>query len=220
MKAIKLNKTITESNDRDAEEIRAFLKENKIFLVNLMSEAGSGKTTMILRLVADLRASANIAVMVADLASEMSAEYIEAVGAQTIQIHTDGMVSMDAGMTRICLDELDLQDTDIIILENVRNSEDAVQPDSGAVKNVMVLSVPEGDEKPLHDQMMLKRSDALLITKADEIPFYDFSMEKVTREAKRLNPDIRIFQISSKYGEGLGEFELWLLQEAKAWRRS
>ena len=142
MKAIKLNKTITESNDRDAEEIRSYLKEKGIFLVNLMSEAGSGKTTMIMRLVADLRASANIAVMVADLASEMSAEYIEAVGAQTIQIHTDGMVSMDAGMTRICLDELDLQDTDIIILENVRNSEDAVQPDAGAVKNVMVLSVP------------------------------------------------------------------------------
>ena len=141
MKAIKLNKTITESNDRDAEEIRAYLKENGIFLVNLMSEAGSGKTTMIMRLVADLRASANIAVMVADLASEMSAEYIEAVGAQTIQIHTDGMVSMDAGMTRICLDELDLQDTDIIILENVRNSVDGFVNKAEQFDDLTMLSM-------------------------------------------------------------------------------
>ena len=220
MKAIRINKTITASNDRDADAVRAYLKEKGIFFVNLISESGSGKTTMILRLVADMRANADIAVMVADLASEMNAEYIEAVGAQVIQIHTDGVIAMDAGMTKICLDELDLQDTDIIILENIRNSEDTDQPDAGAVKNVMVISVPEGDEKPLQDQKMLQRSDALLITKADEIPFYDFSMEKVVREAKRLNPDIRVFQISSKYGEGLGEFELWLLKEAKAWRKS
>ena len=219
MKAIRINKTITASNDRDADAVRAYLKEKGIFLVNLISETGSGKTTMILRLVADLRANANIAVMVADLASETNAEYIEAVGAQTIQIHTDGLISMDAGMTKTCLDELDLQDTDIVILENVRNQEGTDQPDAGAVKNVMVISVPEGDEKPLQDQQMLRRSDALLITKADEIPFYDFSMEKVIRESKRLNPDIHVFQISSKYGEGLGEFELWLLKEARAWRR-
>lgn len=220
MKAIRINKTVTASNDRDADAVRAYLKEKGIFLVNLMSAAGSGKTTMILRLVADLRANANIAVMVADLASETNAEYIEAVGAQTIQIHTDGLISMDAGMTRVCLNELDLQDTDIVILENIRNEEDPDQPDAGAVKNVIVCSVPEGDEKPLQDPGMLRRSDALLITKADEIPFYDFSIEKVTREAKRLNPEIRIFQISSKYGEGLGAFELWLLQETKAWREA
>ncbi len=220
MKVIELKKTITDSNDRDADAVRAYLKEKGIFLVNLMSAAGSGKTSLILRLIADMKAKANIAVMEADLASEVDAEYIEAVGAQTIQIHTDGMCHMDAGMTRSGLDELDLDGVDIVILENVGNLICPAEFDTGAVKNVMVLSVPEGDDKPLKYPLMFEKSDALMITKTDALPFFDFNMDKAIERARKLNPDIRIFQVSSKYGEGMGEFELWLLNEAHAWRNN
>ena len=126
---------------------------------------------------------------------------------------------MDADMAARGLEAFGPDGLDLVFLENIGNLVCPAEFDVGSAVRVMILSVPEGDEKPLQDQQMLRRSDALLITKADEIPFYDFSMEKVIRESKRLNPDIHVFQISSKYGEGLGEFELWLLKEARTWRR-
>lgn len=220
MKVIELKKTITDSNDRDADAVRAYLKEKGVFLVNLMSAAGSGKTSLILRLITDMKANASIAVMEADLASEVDAESVEAAGAQAIQIHTDGMCHMDAGMTRKGLDELDLNGVDIVFLENVGNLICPAEFDTGAVKNVMVLSVPEGDDKPLKYPLMFEKSDALMITKTDALPFFDFNIDKAVERARKLNPDIRIFQVSSKYGEGMGDFELWLLNEAHAWKNS
>ena len=149
MKVIELHKTFTDSNDRDAEELRQYLKEKKVFLINLMSAAGSGKTTLLSRTITDLKGKASIAVMEADIASEVDAERIAALGAQSIQVHTDGMCHMDAGMTRAGLEAMDLSGIDIIFLENVGNLICPAEYDTGAAKKVMILSVPEGDDKPL-----------------------------------------------------------------------
>ena len=218
MKVIELKKTVTNSNDRDADTLRAYLKEKKVFLVNLMSAAGSGKTTLLLRLITDLKEKCGIAVMEADIASEVDAVLIEAAGAQSIQAHTDGMCHMDAGMTRDGIMAMDLSGTDIIFLENVGNLICPAEYDTGAVKKVMILSVPEGDDKPLKYPLMFRESDALVITKTDTLPFFDFDMEKAVERAKKLNPEIRIFPVSARTGEGMAELESWLLREAAAWR--
>ena len=218
MKVIELKKTVTDSNDRDADALRAYLKEKKVFLVNLMSAAGSGKTTLLLRLITDLKEKCGIAVMEADIASEVDAVLIEAAGAQSIQAHTDGMCHMDAGMTRDGIMAMDLSGTDIIFLENVGNLICPAEYDTGAVKKVMILSVPEGDDKPLKYPLMFRESDALVITKTDTLPFFDFDMEKAVEWAKKLNPEIRIFPVSARTGEGMAELETWLLREAAAWR--
>ena len=218
MKVIELKKTFTESNDRDAEELRQYLKEKKVLLINLMSAAGSGKTTLLSRLIPDLRGKASIAVMEADIASAVDAERIEALGAQSIQVHTDGMCHMDAGMTRAGLEAMDLSGLDIIFLENVGNLICPAEYDTGAAKKVMILSVPEGDDKPLKYPLMIRESDALVITKTDALPFFNFSMDKVYERVKRLNPDIRIFPVSAKTGDGMAALEDWLLEEAEAWR--
>ena len=218
MKVIELKKTFTESNDRDAEELRQYLKENKVLLINLMSAAGSGKTTLLSRLIPDLQGKASIAVMEADIASEVDAERIAALGAQSIQVHTDGMCHMDAGMTRTGLEAMDLSGTDIIFLENIGNLICPAEYDTGAAKKVMILSVPEGDDKPLKYPLMFRESDALVITKTDALPYFNFSMEKVTERVKRLNPDIRIFPVSAKTGDGMAALEEWLLEETKAWQ--
>ena len=218
MKIIELKKTFTESNDRDAEELRAYLKENSVILFNLMSAPGSGKTTLLSRTITDLRGRASIAVMEADIASAVDAERIEALGAQSIQVHTDGMCHMDAGMTRRGLEAMDLTSADIIFLENVGNLICPAEYDTGAVKNVMILSVPEGDDKPLKYPLMFRESDALVITKTDALPYFNFSIEKASERARRLNPEIRIFPVSAKTGEGMADFEAWLMQETENWR--
>ncbi|MBR6088841.1 MAG: hydrogenase nickel incorporation protein HypB [Anaerolineaceae bacterium] len=218
MKIIELKKTFTESNDRDAEELRAYLKENSVILFNLMSAPGSGKTTLLSRTITDLRGRASIAVMEADIASAVDAERIEALGAQSIQVHTDGMCHMDAAMTRRGLEAMDLTSADIIFLENVGNLICPAEYDTGAVKNVMILSVPEGDDKPLKYPLMFRESDALVITKTDALPYFNFSIEKASERARRLNPEIRIFPVSAKTGEGMADFEAWLMQETENWR--
>ena len=218
MKVIELKKTFTESNDRDAEELRQYLKENKVFLINLMSAAGSGKTTLLARTITDLKGKASIAVMEADIASEVDAVRIAALGAQSIQVHTDGMCHMDAGMTRAGLEAMDLSGMDIIFLENIGNLICPAEYDTGAAKKVMILSVPEGDDKPLKYPLMFRESDALVVTKTDALPFFNFDMEKLYERVRRLNPDIRIFPVSAKKGDGMTDFEAWLLEEAEAWR--
>ena len=213
MKIIELKKTFTESNDRDAEELRAYLKEKSVILFNLMSAPGSGKTTLLSRIITDLRGKASIAVMEADIASAVDAQRIEALGAQAVQVHTDGMCHMDAGMTREGLMSMDLTGTDIIFLENVGNLICPAEYDTGAVKNVMILSVPEGDDKPLKYPLMFRESDALVITKTDALPYFNFDMEKAMERARKLNPGIKIFPLSAKTGEGMRPFEDWLLEE-------
>ena len=218
MKIIELKKTFTESNDRDAEKLRDYLKENSVILFNLMSAPGSGKTTLLSRVITDLKEKVAIAVMEADIASAVDAERIEALGAQSIQVHTDGMCHMDAGMTREGLNSMDLSGTDMIFLENVGNLICPAEYDTGAVKNIMILSVPEGDDKPLKYPLMFRESDALVITKIDALPYFNFDMDKAIERVKRLNPDIRIFPVSAKTGVGMEDFEDWVIEEMENWQ--
>lgn len=219
MKVIELHKSVTESNDRDADKLREELREKGVFLINLMSSAGSGKTTMLSRTITDLKDRVNIAVLEADIDASVDAERIAALGATSIQVHTDGMCHMDAGMTREGLNNMDLDGTDIAFLENIGNLICPAEYDTGASCNVMILSVPEGDDKPLKYPLMFKSSDALLLSKIDALPYFDFSMEKLEERVRYLNPDIRIFPISAKTGEGMKEWEDWLLEELATWKR-
>ena len=217
MKVIELHKSVTESNDRDADALRAFLKEKKVFLINLMSSAGSGKTTLLSRTIKDIGKELRIAVLEADIDAQVDAERIAALGARSIQVHTDGMCHMDAGMTRTGLMEMGLEDIDLAFLENIGNLICPAEYDTGAVKKVMILSVPEGDDKPLKYPLMFQESDALVVSKIDAMPWFDFDMNKLKERVYRLNPNIRIFPVSAKTGEGMDAWEDWLKQETKTW---
>ncbi len=213
MKVIELKMTVTDSNDRDAEALRRELSERGIFLVNLMSAPGSGKTTLLARTVKDLAGTVSIGVLEADIASDVDAVRMAELGAESVQVHTDGMCHMDAGMTRAGLDGMDGSKIGIAFLENVGNLICPAEFDTGAHRNVMLLSLPEGDDKPLKYPLMFQRSDALVITKMDAAPYFDFDLEAVKRRASALNPNIRIFPVSAKTGEGMAEWEAWLLSE-------
>ena len=215
MKVIELNASVTESNDRDADALRAEMKKKGVLLINLMSSPGAGKTTLLSRIITDMKGKLRIAVLEADIASAVDAERIESLGALSVQIHTDGMCHMDAGMTARGLNEMNLSGTDVAFLENVGNLICPAEFDTGAHLNVMLLSVPEGDDKPLKYPLMFQTSDALLITKTDALPWFDFDLEKVTERVKRLNPDIRIFPVSAKTGDGIGAFEEWISDRRK-----
>ena len=219
MKIIELHKSITESNDRDAEKLRNRLRKQGLLLVNLMSSAGSGKTTMLSRTITDLRDRVRIAVMEADIDASVDAERIAALGAVSIQVHTDGMCHMDAGMTEEGLNNMDLEGIDIAFLENIGNLICPAEYDTGAGCNVMILSVPEGDDKPLKYPLMFQNSDALLVSKIDALPYFRFDMDKLYERVRYLNPDIKIFPISAKTGEGMKEWEEWLLERLAAGRK-
>ncbi len=219
MKIIELHKSVTESNDRDAEKLRNRLREQGLLLVNLMSSAGSGKTTMLSRTITDLKDRVRIAVMEADIDASVDAERIAALGAVSIQVHTDGMCHMDAGMTEEGLNNMDLEGIDIAFLENIGNLICPAEYDTGAGCNVMILSVPEGDDKPLKYPLMFQNSDALLVSKIDALPYFRFDLDKLYDRVRYLNPDIKIFPISAKTGEGMKEWEEWLLERLAAWRK-
>ena len=219
MKIIELHKSVTESNDRDAEKLRNRLREQGLLLVNLMSSAGSGKTTMLSRTITDLRDRVRIAVMEADIDASVDAERIAALGAVSIQVHTDGMCHMDAGMTEEGLNNMDLEGIDIAFLENIGNLICPAEYDTGAGCNVMILSVPEGDDKPLKYPLMFQNSDALLVSKIDALLYFRFDMDKLYERVRYLNPDIKIFPISAKTGEGMKEWEEWLLERLAVWRK-
>ncbi len=213
MKVIELKMTVTDSNDRDAEALRRELSERGIFLVNLMSAPGSGKTTLLARTVKDLAGTVSIGVLEADIASDVDAVRMAELGAESVQVHTDGMCHMDAGMTRAGIEGMEGAGFEIAFLENVGNLICPAEFDTGAHRNVMLLSLPEGDDKPLKYPLMFQRSDALVITKMDAAPYFDFDLEAVKRRASALNPNIRIFPVSAKTGEGMAEWEAWLLSE-------
>jgi len=215
MKVIELNKKATASNDLEAEALREELKMQGILLVNLMSAAGSGKTTLLSRTITDLRDRVQIGVMEADIASDVDAETIEALGAKSIQVHTGGCCHMDAAMTRESLENFDTDGLRIIFLENVGNLICPAEFDTGAHRKVMILSLPEGDDKPLKYPLMFQESDVLLITKTDAAPYFDFDLDAACRRAKALNPDIEIFPVSAKTGEGMDAWEDWLLKQLK-----
>ena len=214
MKVIELKETVTASNDRDAEALREELTMRGVLLVNLMSAPGSGKTSLLTKTVQDL-SELKIAVLEADLDAQVDAETMEAAGARSIQAHTDGMCHMDAGMTRLTLEALGTEQTDLVFLENVGNLICPAEYDTGAQLRVMILSVPEGDDKPLKYPLMFRNSDALIISKTDALPWFDFDVERCTERARKLNPEIAVFPLSAKTGEGMDAWEAWLRRQRK-----
>ena len=217
MRVIELNQTVTASNDKDADSLRKEMHEAHILLLNLMSSPGSGKTTLLSRIITDMKNDLRIGVMEADIASDVDALKIEALGAKALQAHTDGMCHMDAGMTRRAYEALEGKDLDIIFLENVGNLICPAEFDTGASLNMMILSVPEGDDKPLKYPLMFEKSDVLVVTKMDTLDYFDFDLEKVIARVKKLNPSIKIFPISAKTGQGMQALEDYLQVSFKQW---
>ena len=214
---LEIKKSVFENNDREADLLREQLKKDRTFLLNLMSSPGSGKTTTLKATIAALKDEFRIGVMEADIDSDVDAATIEKTGAKVIQLHTGGMCHLDAGMTRQGLDELGTDDLDLVVLENVGNLVCPAEFDTGAAKNAMILSVPEGHDKPLKYPLIFQVCDALIINKIDVLPYFDFDMDKVVEFAKMRNPDIKIFPISAKTGEGVDAWCDWLRAQAAEW---
>ena len=218
LRVIEVKRSIFENNDKDADRLRAELKEKKVFLLNLMSSPGSGKTTTLLALAHALEGRVKMGVMEADIDSAVDTEKMLAAGVKSIQIHTGGMCHLDADMTRQGLYEFGLEDAELIVLENVGNLVCPAEFDTGAVKNVTILSVPEGDDKPLKYPLMYEKCDLLVVNKTDVLPYFDFDRQKVEEYAKLRNPNIDILYISAKTGEGIGELADWIVAQVKDWR--
>lgn len=217
MKIIELHKSITASNEKDANALRMQMKFQGTLLINLMSSPGSGKTTLLSSTIQMLE-KIKIAVLEADIESAVDAERIEQLGAVAVQVHTDGMCHMDAGMTKTGIDAMKGHDIDLAFLENVGNLICPAEYDTGAGKNVMILSVIEGDDKPLKYPLMFEKSDALVISKIDALPYFDFDLETCIKRVKRLNPNIKIFPLSAKTKEGMKEWLNWLREETGEWK--
>lgn len=216
MKIIDVKRSVFEDNDRDAELLRQELRQEGTFLLNIMSSPGSGKTTTLIQTINRLKGEFNIGVMEADIDSDVDALTIStSTGVRTIQLHTGGMCHLDADMTRQGIRELQTEDLDIAILENVGNLVCPAEFDTGAVKNVMILSVPEGHDKPLKYPLIFTVCDVLLINKTDVLPYFDFDMDKVKKYALARNPKLVIIPISAKTGEGIDEWCDWIKKELK-----
>ena len=217
VRVIDIKESIFADNDREAERIRGELKREKTFLLNLMSSPGAGKTTTLLRTIEALGDELRIGVMEADIDATVDAEKIAGTGVRSIQLHTGGMCHLDAGMTEQGLKELGTADLDLAVLENVGNLVCPAEFDTGAVKNAMILSVPEGHDKPLKYPLIFTVCDVLLINKIDVLPYFDFDLEKVVEYAHMRNPKLEIFPICAKTGEGIGAWADWLRREVRAW---
>ncbi len=216
-RVLEIKKSVFENNDREADKVRQELKKDRTFLLNLMSSPGSGKTTTLKATIAALKNEFKIGVMEADIDSDVDAATIEKTGAKVIQLHTGGMCHLDAGMTRQGLEGLGTDDVDFAILENVGNLVCPAEFDTGAVKNAMILSVPEGDDKPLKYPLMFTICDCLLINKIDVMPYFDFDLEACKKYVTRLNPNIKIIPISARTGEGIDEWADWLRGQINSW---
>ena len=214
VKIIEVKKSIFEDNNADADRLREQLKEDGTFLVNLMSSPGSGKTTTLKRTISLLSDEMKIGVMEADIDSDVDAVAILETGTPAIQIHTGGMCHLDADMTRQGLSELGSKEMDFVVLENVGNLVCPAEFDTGATKNVMILSVPEGDDKPLKYPLMPTICDVVLVNKCDALPIFpDFSKEAVTERIHQLNPDAKVMFVSAKTGEGFEEWADWIREQ-------
>ncbi len=218
-KVIEIKKSVFEDNDKEADKLRAELKADKTFLLNLMSSPGSGKTTTLLRTIEALKDDLRIGIMEADIDSDVDADTVAKTGVKAIQIHTGGMCHLDAGMTRQGIESLETADVELAILENVGNLVCPAEFDTGAVKNAMILSVPEGDDKPLKYPLMFSICDVLLINKIDVLPYFDFDIEACRERVKKLNPNIKIIPISSRTGEGIEEWADWLRAQTVEWNQ-
>ena len=219
VRIIEIKESVFADNDREADRMRQQLKGEKTFLLNLMSSPGAGKTTALLRTIERLKDELRIGVMEADIDSDVDAEKVAATGVRSIQLHTGGMCHLDAGMTEQGLQELGTEDLDLVVLENVGNLVCPAEFDTGAVKNAMILSVPEGHDKPLKYPLIFTVCDVLLINKIDVLPYFDFDMEKVVEYAHRRNPRLEIFPICAKTGEGVEAWADWLKRQVREWQK-
>ena len=217
VRIIEIKESVFADNDRQADALRRELKSDKVFLMNLMSSPGSGKTTVLGRTIDGLKDRLRIGVMEADIDSDVDARTIAETGVKAIQLHTGGMCHLDAEMTRQGLEALDVRGLDLAILENVGNLVCPAEFDTGASANVMILSVPEGHDKPLKYPLMFRVCDAVLINKIDVLPYFDFDMERVEEYIHMRNPDAKIFPVSAKTGEGIEAVADWLKEEVKNW---
>ncbi len=215
---LKVKQSIFENNDRDAERLRAEMKAKGVFLLNLMSSPGAGKTTTLRGTIERLKDELAIGVMEADIDSDVDARAIRETGVKVIQLHTGGMCHLDADMTRQGLAGLGADGLDLAVLENVGNLVCPAEFDTGAAKNVMILSVPEGDDKPLKYPLMFTISSVVLINKIDVLPYFDFSIEAVRARVAKLNPDAKVIPISARTGEGMDEWAEWLRGAIRDWR--
>ncbi len=217
VRVIEIKESIFADNDREADRIRGELKQEKTYLLNLMSSPGAGKTTTLLRTIEALKDELRIGVMEADIDSSVDAEKIATTGVKSIQLHTGGMCHLDAGMTEQGLREIGTDDLDLVVLENVGNLVCPAEFDTGAVKNAMILSVPEGHDKPLKYPLIFTVCDALIINKIDVLPYFDFDMDKVVEYAHMRNPKLQIFPVSAKTGEGMEAWTAWLREQVRGW---
>ena len=218
VRILEVKQSVFANNDAQADKLRQELKENGIYLLNLMSSPGSGKTTTLTRLIAALQDDLKIGVMEADIDSDVDAKTIAATGAKAIQLHTGGMCHLDAAMTRQGLEGLDSTDADLVILENVGNLVCPAEFDTGAVANMAILSVPEGHDKPLKYPLMFQVCDTVLINKIDVAPYFDFDFDKCREYIHMRNPNAKIFPISAKTGEGLEAVATFLKEEVAKWK--
>ena len=219
IRIIEVKQSVFADNDADACRLRQQLKEEKTFLLNLMSSPGAGKTTLLRRLAAELEGKLRLGVMEADIDSDVDARAMQQIGVDTIQIHTGGMCHLDADMTRQGLRELGSANYDLVILENVGNLVCPAEFDTGAVKNMTLLSVPEGHDKPLKYPLMYETCQLLIVNKTDVLDYFDFDKGKVVEYAKMRNPDIEILFVSAKTGEGIPQVARWLLEQTESWIR-
>lgn len=219
-KVYEIKQRVFADNDLEADKVRTELKKDKTFLLNLMSSPGAGKTTTLTKTIDAMKHDFRIGVMEADIDSAVDVDTISETGAKVIQLHTWGMCHLDADMTRQGLLELDTSDVDLAILENVGNLVCPAEFDTGAVKNAMILSVPEGDDKPLKYPLMFQVCQCLLINKIDVLPYFDFDLEECKKRVLKLNPDMKIIPISARTGEGMDEWIDWLKEETSSWNES
>jgi hydrogenase nickel incorporation protein HypB len=217
-KILEIRQSVFANNDRRADSLRQELKSKGVFLLNLMSSPGSGKTTTILKTIHALKEEMRIGVLEADIDSDVDARTVARTGSRVIQLHTGGMCHLDADMTGQGLSGLGTEELDMIILENIGNLICPAEFDTGASRNAMILSVPEGDDKPLKYPLMFSKVDVLLINKIDAMEYFDFDLEAVKERVRKLNPAIRVIPISAKTGEGIDEWADWLRSEVKQWK--
>ena len=217
IRIIEVKESVFSDNNKDADKLRGELKEQKTFLLNLMSSPGSGKTTFLKGIASRLKDKIKMGVMEADIDSDVDAMAMASCGVRSIQLHTGGMCHLDASMTRQGLEEFGTKDLDLVVLENVGNLVCPAEFDTGSVKNAVILSVPEGHDKPLKYPLMFQVAHALIINKIDVLQYFDFDIEKVKEYALMRNPNLKIFLISAKTGEGMDEVASWLDEEVKDW---
>ena len=218
-KIIEVKRSIFEDNNTDAERLREELKREKTFLLNLMSSPGSGKTTTLVRTISMLKDEMRIGVMEADIDSDVDAKTITEAGARAIQIHTGGMCHLDADMTRQGLHEFGAEELDFVVLENVGNLVCPAEFDTGSTKNAMILSVPEGDDKPLKYPLMFSVCDVVLINKCDTLAVFDFDKDAVVERIRALNPTAEVFFVSAKTGEGFEDWVNWIRRSVAEWNQ-